>query len=129
MKTYSRQKFRGEIANWHCRVSEHGPEDATFDEFWEKLGVNKGENETQYVYSLCGGLSEADLARRYVEEVKKATLIKQISPTQSIWSMYYRFPPPVTPRVFTVLQIVHFKETAPRTGYVILRIYLRAHAG
>jgi hypothetical protein len=52
--------------------------------------------------------------------VKKATLIKQISPTQSIWSMYYRFPPPVTPRVFTVLQVTQLNETAPRTGYAVI---------
>ena len=52
VKTYSRSKFRGEVANWHCRVSEHGPEEATFDEFWEKLGVNKGENEVKCVSTL-----------------------------------------------------------------------------
>ena len=45
--TYSREKFKGESANWHCRVSEHGPEDATFDEFWSRLAVNKGENEVK----------------------------------------------------------------------------------
>jgi hypothetical protein len=50
VKTYSRPKFRGETANWHCRVSEHGPEEATFDEFWSRLGVNKGKNEVQYVF-------------------------------------------------------------------------------
>ena len=49
VKTSSRSKFKGESANWHCRVSEHGPEDATFDEFWAKLGVNKGQNEIKYV--------------------------------------------------------------------------------
>lgn len=32
---------------WHCRVSRHTKEDATFDEFWSKLGVNKPENERQ----------------------------------------------------------------------------------
>lgn len=54
----------------------------------------------------------------YVDVVKKATLVKQISPSQAIWSMYYRFPPPVSPRIFTVLQTIHFSETSPRTGYV-----------
>lgn len=45
VKTYSRPKASGEPAAWHCRVSEHAPEQATFDELWEKLGSNKGENE------------------------------------------------------------------------------------
>ena len=47
VKIYGRPKASGELAGWHCRVSEHGPEDATFDELWEKLGTKKGENEVQ----------------------------------------------------------------------------------
>ncbi|KAI0345341.1 hypothetical protein BDW22DRAFT_1406051 [Trametopsis cervina] len=102
VQTSSRSKFKGEPANWHARVSEHGPEEATFDELWNKLGVNKGENEVNYV-----------------KEVKKATLVKQISPTQAIWSMYYKFPPPVSPRVFTVLQTIQFNEASPREGLIV----------
>jgi hypothetical protein len=41
-----------------------------------------------------------------------------ISPAQSISTLYYTFPPPVSPRVFTVLQVVHLSETSPRTGSV-----------
>ena len=41
----SRAKQSGEPAAWHCRFSEHAPEEATFDELWEILGVNKGLNE------------------------------------------------------------------------------------
>lgn len=52
----------------------------------------------------------------YVDIVKKATLVKQISPSQAIWSMYYKFPPPLSPRVFTVLQVTQLSETLPRTG-------------
>jgi len=102
VQTYTRPKFKGEPANWYCRVSEHPSEEASFDELWGKLGVNKGENEINYV-----------------EQVKKATLVKQISPTQAIWSMYYRFPPPVSPRVFTVLQTLHLSDTSPRTGIIV----------
>ena len=32
---------------WACRVSEHPPEDGTFDDFWNGLGINKAENEMQ----------------------------------------------------------------------------------
>ena len=45
VKTFSRPKAAREPAGWYCRVSEHGSEDATFDELWEKLGVDKGNNE------------------------------------------------------------------------------------
>ncbi|KIP12281.1 hypothetical protein PHLGIDRAFT_98205 [Phlebiopsis gigantea 11061_1 CR5-6] len=102
VKTSSRAKFSGETANWHCRVSEHSPDEATFDDFWSRLAVNKGQNEM-----------------KYVSEIKKATLIKQISPSQAIWSMYYHFPAPVSPRVFTVLQTIQLKEDSPRTGIIV----------
>ncbi len=49
MKTFSRPKGSKDGAGWHLRVSEHTKEDATFDEFWSKLGLNKAENEMQYV--------------------------------------------------------------------------------
>lgn len=50
--TLSRPKGPADGAPWHCRVSEHTREDATFDEFWGKLGVNKAENEKE-----CGSPS------------------------------------------------------------------------
>ncbi|KAH8106798.1 hypothetical protein BXZ70DRAFT_1003701 [Cristinia sonorae] len=91
-----------EPAGWHCRLSEHTPEEATFDDFWTKLGENKAENE-----------------KNYVPDIKKVTLIKELSPTQSIWSLYYTFPPPVSPRIFTVLQTMHLDPNSPRTGMII----------
>jgi len=33
--------------------------------------------------------------------------------------MYYKFPPPLSPRVFTVLQVTHLTESAPRTGLIV----------
>ncbi|PCH37857.1 hypothetical protein WOLCODRAFT_135882 [Wolfiporia cocos MD-104 SS10] len=102
VKTYSRPKGANDGAPWHCRVSEHTPEDATFDEFWSKLGVNKAENEKQYI-----------------PDIKKVTLIKQISETQSVWSLYYTFPPPVSPRVFTVVQTTYVDTASPRTGIIV----------
>lgn len=45
VRTYSRMKAPSDVAGWHCRVSEHTKEEATFDEFWRKLGENKAENE------------------------------------------------------------------------------------
>ncbi|KAK0239938.1 hypothetical protein EDD85DRAFT_920259 [Armillaria nabsnona] len=102
VKTYSRGKEAGDGAPWHYRVSEHAPGQATFDQMWAKLGTNKPENE-----------------KEYMAIINKVTKVKDISPTQSIWTLHYKFPPPVQPRVFTVLQIVHLTETSPRTGVVV----------
>lgn len=49
VKTFSRPKGPGDGAGWHCRLSEHHTDDATFDEFWGKLGVDHAENEKQCV--------------------------------------------------------------------------------
>ncbi|OCH93405.1 hypothetical protein OBBRIDRAFT_790279 [Obba rivulosa] len=102
VKTSSRPKGPSDGAPWHCRVSEHTAEDATFDEFWSKLGHNKAENEMQYI-----------------PEIKKVKLVKQLSPTSSIWTLYYTFPPPVSPRIFTVVQVTHLEETSPKTGIIV----------
>jgi len=102
VKTYSKPKASGEKAGWYCRVSEHAPEECTFEEFWSKLGENKAENEQQYI-----------------DNIKKVAEVKHISPTQSIWTLYYTFPPPVSPRVFTVLQTKHLLESSPRRGMIV----------
>ena len=117
-------KVSGEPAGWYCRVSEHTPAECSFDEFWEKLGTNKGVNEIECVprcrILLVEWHADAFVAPpppdRYVAEVTKATLVKQISPSQAIWSMYYNFPPPVSPRVFTVLQVTEYNSVGPRHG-------------
>ena len=122
VKTSARPKAPGEPAGWYCRVSEHGPEDATFDELWEKIGIDKANNEIQCVVLVRARRYVTDKAdwNRFVEVVKKATLIKQVSPSQAIWSMYYRFSPPVSPRVFTVMQTIHLNEENPRSGHVFV---------
>ncbi|KAI0306616.1 hypothetical protein B0F90DRAFT_1865460 [Multifurca ochricompacta] len=103
VQTYSRPKKPNDGASWHCRVSEHTPKEATFDEFWSKIGNNHSEYEKQYI-----------------DVVKKVTLIKKISETQEIWSLYYEFPSVgVSPRVFTVLQVTHYDPRSPRTGLFI----------
>ena len=56
---------------------------------------------------------------RYIEAVKKATLVKKISATQEIWTMYYEFSSfGISPRVFTVLQVTHYDSSDPKTGCV-----------
>jgi len=102
VKTCSRAKGPQDGAPWHCRVSEHTPQDATFDEFWSKLGVDHAENEM-----------------KFVPDIKKVKLIKQISPTQAVWSLYYTFPPPVSPRVFTAVQTTWLDPNSPKTGLIV----------
>ncbi|OJT09113.1 hypothetical protein TRAPUB_14440 [Trametes pubescens] len=102
VKTSSRSKGPKDGAGWYCRVSEHAKEDATFEQFWSKLGQNKAENEMQYM-----------------PEIKKVTLIKRISDTQSVWTLFYHFPPPVSPRVFTVVQTTWLSTDSPRTGLIV----------
>ncbi|CAL1705168.1 unnamed protein product [Somion occarium] len=102
VRTYSRPKSPWDGAAWHCRVSEHGSDEATFDEFWSKLGINKAANE-----------------KNFTSEIKKVTLIKQLSPSQCICTIYYTFTPPISPRVFTVLQTTYLDETYPRMGFIV----------
>jgi Protein of unknown function (DUF3074) len=48
--------------------------------------------------------------------------MKTMSPTQTLWTLHYKFPPPVSPRVFTVLQVTHLaggEDGKPREGWVI----------
>ncbi|KAG6335843.1 hypothetical protein ID866_3233 [Astraeus odoratus] len=92
----------GDEAPWHCRVSQHHKEDATFDELWNKIGVNKAENEKQFISAI-----------------KEVVEVKRISATQSIWTLYYTYPPPVSPRVFTVLQTTYLDNTSPRNGMIV----------
>ena len=124
VRTYSRPKGTGDGAPWHCRVSEHTAAEATFDEFWSKIGVNHSENEKEYVcpsQRSATGVLTTTVWVRYIDVVKKATLIKKISATQEIWSMYYEFSSfGVSPRVFTVLQVTHYEPSSPRTGCVNL---------
>ncbi|KAI0028164.1 hypothetical protein K488DRAFT_59393, partial [Vararia minispora EC-137] len=106
VRTFSKSKGVDDGAGWYCRVSEHGSDDATFEELWKYLGEEHARHENQYI-----------------KVVKKATLVKEISRNQAVWSMYYEFPTfGVSPRVFTALQIAHLQvdTTADkRTGLFI----------
>ncbi|KIK59604.1 hypothetical protein GYMLUDRAFT_44567 [Collybiopsis luxurians FD-317 M1] len=102
VKTYSRGKGPGDGAPWHCRISVHKREEATFDLMWAKLGKDKAVNE-----------------KEFIPDIHKVTKVKEISASQNIWTLYYKFPPPVSPRVFTELQITQLSEASPRTGTIV----------
>ncbi|KAJ7510038.1 hypothetical protein B0H11DRAFT_1845840 [Mycena galericulata] len=102
VKTYSREKAPEDGAPWHCRVSVHKPEEATFERLWSKLGTDKAINE-----------------REFIPDIKKVAKVKEISATQNIWTLYYTFSPPISPRVFTVVQITRLNESSPRSGTIV----------
>lgn len=118
VKTYSKAKATGDGAPWHCRISVHKPDEATFDQMWAKLGKDKAKNEMEWVlfrHQLAYHSTET-VALRFIPDIHKVTKVKEISATQNIWTLYYKFPPPVSPRVFTELQITRLSESSPRTG-------------
>jgi len=102
--TVSCPKGPKDEGNWHGRHSVHASSRATFDEFWEGLGVDKAAKEAEYI-----------------PELKRTTLVKEVAPNQFINSLYYEFPPPVSPRVFTEMQIMRapYGEAGSREAYVI----------
>ncbi|KAJ7940463.1 hypothetical protein B0H13DRAFT_2299465 [Mycena leptocephala] len=102
VKTYSRAKAPEDGAAWHARFSIHKPEEATFAQMWSKLGEDKALNE-----------------KEFIPNIKKVAKVKEISATQNIWTLYYTFPPPVSPRVFTVVQITRVNESSPRSGTIV----------
>ena len=51
VKTFHRKKGPKDGTGWYARVSEHDKDDATFEEFWNKLGEDKANNEMQCVMS------------------------------------------------------------------------------
>lgn len=52
VKTYHRAKLPEDGAPWHCRVSEHTAAEASFDQFWDKLGKDKAVNEKEFVLGM-----------------------------------------------------------------------------
>ena len=122
VQTSYRAKEPGDGAPWYCRISEHTPKEVTFDQLWEKLSKNKAVNEKEsclisllwLLVLLIFGVQHD----RFIHEIKKVTKVKEISPNASIWTLYYTFTPPVSPRVFTELQVTHLSETTPRTGWM-----------
>lgn len=102
---FQSSKDAGGGAKWVCRFSEHTREEGTFDEFWDKLGKNKAENEMQFM-----------------SDIKKVQLVKSLSPDAEVWTLYYKFNPVMSPRVFTVLQVKQLGEVDSKREGVIVSI-------
>ncbi|EJD05860.1 uncharacterized protein FOMMEDRAFT_139189 [Fomitiporia mediterranea MF3/22] len=103
VKGYSAPKQADDEEPWFCRVSEHAPEEISFDEFWFALGTNKPEHE-----------------RKFVHNIDNVVQLKKLSDEATIWNLHYKFAPPISNRSFTVLQVIHLDTSAPkRTGIVV----------
>ncbi|CEL62245.1 hypothetical protein RSOLAG1IB_10319 [Rhizoctonia solani AG-1 IB] len=103
-KSYGGVRTRKKAApgpSWHSRLSVHEPEDGTFEDFWNCLGINHSLHE-----------------KEYVPEVKSATLLGPYGGYEA-WTMGYNFTPPVSDRVFTVLISCVLEEQPSRQGFVI----------
>jgi len=101
VQAWHRPKGAHDGAGWHARHSLHATTDGTFDDFWQGLSVDKAVKESQFI-----------------PELKDTRLLKDVGPGQQIWSLHYVFPPPMSPRVFTVLVTI-FEDANPRTGWVV----------
>ncbi|KAG6861548.1 hypothetical protein C0995_015282, partial [Termitomyces sp. Mi166 len=127
VKTCHRPKGPADGAPWHCRISEHPPTEATFDQLWDKLGEDKALNEKESEsHTTCPWHANLltyempPLIYRFIPEIKEVVKLKEVSPTASIWALYYTFTPPVSPRVFTVIQIRHLDTaSAKRKGMIV----------
>ncbi|KAJ1308273.1 hypothetical protein OPQ81_003988 [Rhizoctonia solani] len=87
--------------SWHSRTSVHKPDDGTFDEFWNCLGVNHSLNE-----------------KEYVPEVRSARLLGSFGGFEA-WTMGYKFTPPISDRTFTILITCILEEQPSRQGFII----------
>ncbi|KAG8720511.1 hypothetical protein FRC11_003144, partial [Ceratobasidium sp. 423] len=105
---------------WHSRTSVHGPEEGTFGEIWNCLGVKHSLNEKEYVPEVAtatclgsfGSFEGACLT------YTPSHLIRLTS-NGTAWSMGYHFTPPVSDRVFTVLITCVLEEKPSQQGFVI----------
>ncbi|KAG8785396.1 hypothetical protein FRC12_017656 [Ceratobasidium sp. 428] len=86
---------------WFSRTSLHSPADGTFDEFWDCLGVNHSVHEQQYI-----------------PEIQSAVSLGTFGAFEG-WSLLYKFSPPLSNRIFTLLIASVLEDTEPRQGYVI----------
>jgi hypothetical protein len=60
---------------------------------------------------------------RFIPDIKKAKLVKSLSPNAEIWTLYYELSPVMSPRVFTVLQVKQLCEVdSKREGYVLISL-------
>jgi len=53
VKTLSHSGGLTPVGNWHCRLSEHPPDQITFKQLWDKMAHDKALNEKEYASFLA----------------------------------------------------------------------------
>ena len=74
----------------------------------------------------CEAHHNYHIASRFIPILNKVTKVKELSPTAQIWALHYKFPFPVSKRIFTVLQVVHEENTNPPSGSRVISLPIRA---
>lgn len=52
-KTFAGVKTLFHSGDWHCRLSEHPPDQITFQQLWDKMAYDKAPNEKEYASFLA----------------------------------------------------------------------------
>ncbi|ELU37359.1 hypothetical protein AG1IA_08622 [Rhizoctonia solani AG-1 IA] len=107
--------------SWHSRTSTHGPEDGTFDDFWNCLGITHSLNEKEYVPEVKSAtpLGSYDGFEGSSNNMIPINPYHLLSANHPAWTMGYSFTPPVSDRVFTVLIACILEEQPGKQGFVI----------
>ncbi|KAF4622198.1 hypothetical protein D9613_009365 [Agrocybe pediades] len=72
---------------WHCIVRNIHKDEVSFTRLWERMGKDKVENQ-----------------KSYVATISRVTRISSLAEGQAIWTLLFTYPPPMSPRVFTIFQ-------------------------
>ncbi|KZT71410.1 kinase-like protein [Daedalea quercina L-15889] len=88
---------------WDCRVSKHDLRDITLDQLWHYMAVNK-----------------YNIQKLYIPELKSAKALVERSPTESIWSVRYKYPFLERGRQFYIVRTMFLDKKAKR-GLVVSR--------
>ncbi|KAF9005086.1 hypothetical protein BDQ17DRAFT_1353763 [Cyathus striatus] len=104
IQLFHEQRPAESCGSWHCVVTRFDKREVSFSKLWEKLGQNRMVNQ-----------------KRIIPGLEKLERIEYISDSQSIWTLFYDSPPPLSPRVFTILQYARMVDysTHRRTGIII----------
>jgi len=71
-------------------------------------------------HGRVAGANHLGSGYRFIPDLKRAKLLKSLSPNAEIWTLYYELGLVLSPRVFTVLQVKQLSEVdSRREGYAV----------
>ncbi|KIM44102.1 hypothetical protein M413DRAFT_68133 [Hebeloma cylindrosporum] len=90
---------------WNCVVSTLQSDELSFSRVWARLGKNKAWNQ-----------------QFYVPGITRVARVKYISESQSIWTILFIYPPPLSPRVYTIYQASWLLEYSHRRQGIVITL-------